>query len=135
MTLYTVHQNPDPTSAKDFVFVKDGFCWLALFFSVLWGLLVGLWFFSCLLLVMFVSLVVVVVSLDLSLNVLLSFYLVLSGLVAFEANDLRRFKMSRQGWQVVALIEARNLTDAEQRFFSNGVVTASGFFVPTPRLR
>lgn len=129
MTLYTVHQNPDPTAGNDFIFVKDGFCWGTLFFPVLWGLFVELWFVSFFLALMFGSLVVVANSLDFSLNLFVVSCLLLSGLFAFEANDLRRFKLSRRGWQFVALIEAQNINNAERRFFSNGIVTASGFFV------
>ena len=51
MRLYTVHQNPDPLSGNDLVFVKEGFCWPAFFFPMLWPLWHRLWLVALMVLV------------------------------------------------------------------------------------
>jgi hypothetical protein len=130
MRLYTVHQNPDPLSGDDLVFVKEGFCWPALFFPLLWPLWHRLWLVALLVLAASLALEAVTVELgwpDATVGVL-----TLAGAVLFaaEANDLRRWTLRRRGWRELAVASGRGLAEAERRFFALHMLTPTGAVVP-----
>jgi hypothetical protein len=57
MRVYTVHIHPrrrdaDGLGDRDVVLVKEGFCWPALFFSVIWAIWKGLWLVALLFLLL-----------------------------------------------------------------------------------
>lgn len=130
MRLYTVHQNPDPLSGNDLVFVKEGFCWPALFFPLLWPLWHRLWL--VVLLVIAVSVAVDAVTMELGWPdaMVAIFTLAFAWLFAAEANDLRRWTLRRHGWRELAVASGRNLAEAEQRFFTLHALTPTGAVVP-----
>ncbi len=130
MRLYTVHQNPDPLSGNDLVFVKEGFCWPALLFPLLWPLWHRLWLVTLLVLVASGVIDAVTMELDWPETMVGVLTLALVVLYAAEANDLRRWTLRRGGWRELGVASGRTLADAEQRFFTIHAVTPTGAVVP-----
>ncbi|SDU43917.1 DUF2628 domain-containing protein [Stappia sp. ES.058] len=123
MTMYTVLIPPDtyPDSLSDtdldrVTFIKEGFCWPALYIAVIWMLFRRLWLVVIVYLVL--ALLLEFVTRQIGGVAPLLGGLLFAVLVALEANGLRRWTMERRGWQFVATVEGSTLADAEQRFFS-----------------
>jgi hypothetical protein len=120
MRVYTVHIHPRRADTdRDIVLVKEGFCWPALFFSVLWAIWNGLWLAALLFLLLEVGLSFVF---DLFLFSPLSqaaLSLLLAVAIGSVANDLRRWTLSRRGYRSEGVVVERNLIAAERRLFEN----------------
>ncbi len=126
MRLYTVQHRPlaaNPRSGgaeamdPDVVLIKEGFCWPALFMPVLWllyrrqfwGLLAYLALSGIL------SAVTYIVGMDyISVSMLT---LVLSLVVAAQANDWRRWRLGARGYELASVVAAGNLCQAGEIFF------------------
>jgi len=120
MPLYTVLAPPPRTGQSapdpvDFVFVKDGFCWPALFFGELWLLYRRLWL--VLLLYIAVALGVSVAAAELGGPLPWIAFGLARLLFALEGNSLRRGKLRSRGYTFVGVAEGRRST-AEIRFFA-----------------
>jgi hypothetical protein len=104
---------PDPLSL---VFVKEGFCWPALFFPEIWLIFRRLWL---VLVLDIASVLVLAVSVILSHAGSVAVPILLLGriLLALEANGLRRWTYYRHGYRLVGVVEGRRLWEAELRFF------------------
>ena len=137
MAIYTVHapQNPDGASIAPggIVFVKEGFCWPALFIPLIWAIYRRLW-----LVVLFLLAAVLVLS-GLSTagggSAVTVLYVLARVYVAFEANGLRRWTLDRNGYAFLGVVEGRRLEEAERRFFSEwepGLPT--GELAPAPMI-
>jgi hypothetical protein len=120
MPLYTVFAPPvrSGEAAPDplgFVFVKDSFCWPALFIPVLWLLYRRLWFW----LVVYVAVALGLGALEENFGgPLPGIAMVLAHfLFALEGNSLRRRKLVARGYSFVGVVEGRR-RDVELRFFS-----------------
>ena len=120
MRVYTVHIHPRRRDMdRDIVLIKEGFCWPALFFSVLWAIWNGLWLVALLFLLLEAALSLVF---DLFLfgplsQAILSVLLAIA--IGLTANDLRRWTLSRRGYRGEGAVVERNLVSAERRFFEN----------------
>ena len=124
MTTYTVlippdahREGPSEATLARTLFVKDGFCWPALFLAIPWLLFRRLW----LVLLGYLVFVIVVEAGaqflgDMAPGII---GMGLSLLFAFEANNLRRWTLERRGWRMVAVVEGRNREEAEIRFFAH----------------
>ncbi|MDP7549287.1 MAG: DUF2628 domain-containing protein [Alphaproteobacteria bacterium] len=123
MRLYTAHHRPnpgdvDPDVDPDVVFIKEGFCWPALFVPLLWllyrrqlwGLLAYLGLSGIL------SALTWGVGMDNITALALS--VVLSLAVAAQANDWRRWRLGARGYQLAAVVAAGSLQQAEAIFFN-----------------
>ena len=94
------------------LFVREGFNWLALFFSVPWAIANGLWFGAF---AMAAALVVIVglpeiFALDWASRAAL---LIGYGLICgFNGNDWRRLGLMQSGWNLVSVIAARDRSHA-----------------------
>ncbi|WP_349358821.1 DUF2628 domain-containing protein [Stappia sp.] len=137
MTIYTVMIPPGarPGEMTDeafdrTVFIKEGFCWPALFVAIPWMLVHRLWL---------VLLVYLVVGLLLEASaqalggavpgvVAAAFSL----LVALEANELRRWTLERRGWRLAGVVEGATRIDAERRFFAGFAAAAARAPDPAP---
>jgi hypothetical protein len=131
MRIYTVHAAPggDGTATADpirFVFIKEGFCWPALFIPELWLLFRRMW----LVLVLYIAANAAAVALMRPGNAAaISLILVLARLLfAIEANGLRRWTLERHGYRLIGVAEGGRLREAEYRFFSDWL--ASGRKIP-----
>ncbi len=131
MRIYTVQQGLDPLAAgDDLEFVRDGFSWGALLFTIVWPLYHGLW-------LVFVIVLAVSALLSAAMSVVglsdfgqSTVWLAAALLFAFEANNLRRWTLRRRGWRDVGVAAGRTLSDAEHRFFGVYAVSSSGTLIP-----
>jgi hypothetical protein len=120
MPLYTVfapplkpnESQPDPLRL---VFVKDGFCWPALFVPVVWLAYRRLWLWLAVYIVAAIGLGALSDTLGgplPGLTMVLAHFL-----FALEGNTLRRNKLVAKGYSFVGVVEGRR-RDVELRFFS-----------------
>ena len=117
MRHYTVHlrrHGLDPD--RDLVLVKEGFSWPAFFFSMLWALWLRLWLVAGLFLLVqaALSLVLAVWRPDPVSAAAVSAGAAL--ILAFAANDLRRWTLGRRGFVETSVVAADNRDGAERRF-------------------
>jgi hypothetical protein len=119
MSIYTVLGPPpeagdvaaDPLSL---VFVKEGFCWPALFIPEIWLIFRRMW------LLLAVDIVVIIAAslTNGPLGAAAVLILVLARLLfALEANGLRRWTFYRHGYRLIGVVEGHRLQEAELRFF------------------
>lgn len=120
MTLYTVlapppvegETRPDPIRLA---FVKEGFCWPALFIPILWLIFRRMWIVLALYVAAIVGIEVLGAKTVPAIAGALFFLLWLW--FAIEANGLRRWSYLVHGWRLIDVIEARNYREAEIRYF------------------
>ncbi len=122
MRIYTVFEHgdgaSDPTDpGNGVIFVKEGFCWPALFFPIIWMLYHRMWLVTGGYLL--VSFAVTAAGQALLAEPAYGQFVILgfSLLVAYEANELRRWHLREKGFVHRATIAAENLPQAEQRYF------------------
>jgi hypothetical protein len=121
MTIYTVlsppaeagSAGPDPDS---FVFVKEGFCWPALYMTAIWLLWRRMWL--ALVLYLVAATAVFALAAKLAPPVAWLTILLFGFLVALEANNLRRWTLERRGYRLVGIASGDSRSDAEFRFFA-----------------
>jgi len=117
MRVYSVHAPPEELDApEEFLLVKDGFSWPALFFPVLWILWHRLW----LTLVWYVVFILVVAWTGRLAGENLAFFVAVLGalLFALEANNIRRMALDARGFSEVGGAVGRTYDEAETRFFA-----------------
>lgn len=135
MTVYTV-MSPPPSgdAAQDadrIAFVKEGFCWPALFAAVLWLVWHRLW-------LGLLGYLAVVVALSLAGEWLggasgAVLGLVFAVLFALEANGVRRWTLERNGWTLAAIVSGSGRDECETRFFHDWTAArARPFSRPLP---
>ena len=129
MRVYTVHENSDYDDERRVVLVKEGFCWPALFVSLLWTLYRRLWLVFLILLAAILLLSVLGEAIGTA-----AFGLFILGRVFYglEANGLRRWTLERNGYTLVGVIEGRTLIEAERRFFDDWEPDAPTAYAPPP---
>jgi hypothetical protein len=116
---------PDPMTVT---FVKEGFCWPALFVAGPWLIFRRMW----LVLVGYIVVAMVVGAVSaatgpLSTGVAIA---LLHLLFALEANQLRRWTLERKGYDPIGVVEARGLEEAEIRYFSTTELAVDESVVP-----
>lgn len=120
MRIYTVQAPPgtvpEEADPAGWVFVKEGFCWPALFFPLLWLIYRRLW--SILLVYIAAAALIGIVSLVADGPVLSGVAAVAALWFAAEANEFRRWTLRRRGWQFMGVASGRRLIDAELNFFT-----------------
>ncbi|AXS38954.1 DUF2628 domain-containing protein [Breoghania sp. L-A4] len=123
MTIHTVMCPPpsgdETRDAERIVFIKEGFCWPALFFSLIWLLWHRMW----LVLVGYLAIEAVLLVAGALIGgpaggVLSALFAVL---FALEANALRRWTLERGGWEFAGVVSGANLAECETRFFHHWV--------------
>ena len=118
MTLYTVllpgtpQAEPDPMAA---VFVKEGFCWPALFFALPWLIFRRLWWVLAGYVV--AGAAIMAIGGALGDGFAGPAFVLFAFLFALEANELRRWTLRRHGYRLAAVVEGRGLEEAEIRYF------------------
>lgn len=122
MRYFTVYERPGGGPADEaFQFVKEGFSWPAAILAPLWLIYEQLWLVLAGYLVLSAAIGALVQAAgmsELSTQLVLTAY----GLVfAFEANNLRRWTLERNGNRLVAVVTSRNLREAEHKFISSVV--------------
>jgi hypothetical protein len=131
MRVYTVHQNPDPLAEDQIEFVKEGFSWPALLFSLFWLLYHRMWLVAGGYLAISIAIEGLGAVLGGGFELEFLFATTALGLVfAAEANDLRRWSLHRRGWTYVGVVSGRRRDEAERRFFGVYELSASGALLP-----
>jgi hypothetical protein len=120
MTLYTVLAPPAQTAeaAPDplaLVFVKEGFCWPALFLPGPWLIFRRMWLILALYIALVVGLTVAGNAIGGAIPGFI--YLLLRLLFALEGNGLRRWTLEGAGYRLIDVVEGRKLAEAELRYF------------------
>lgn len=121
MKVFTVHEPPAPGEGSArfdrFAFVKEGFCWPALFVPFIWVLWHRMWWvlLGWLAVAVATTLLAELVS---GAEAAVGVFSVLFTLwFALEANGLRRWSLEQKGWRMVGVAAGRDLVEAEQSFF------------------
>jgi hypothetical protein len=116
MRVYTVHEPPSG-NLDDMVFVKEGFCWPALFVPVLWLIYRRLWLGLAAWFVAGSVLAWLVWAAGLEDGATAIVMLGFNLLVAFEANNWLRWTLDRKGYREVAVVAGSGQSEAEARYF------------------
>lgn len=122
MATFTVLESPDGDVEK-VAFVREGFCWQAVLFTVLWALWQRLWLVAALLFALSTA-VSVAANLDLlgaGFAALLQFGISL--LFGFEARNLQVISLERAGYRRSGLIVASHQDAAELAYFAERAPT------------
>ena len=128
MRLYTVHvpaiepgrvppgENRLEQQLAGMVPVKEGFCWPAFFFSVVWSLWHRLWFVAVALIAVNLAASVIVFQTGANqvVNFVISFGIAL--LLGYMANDFRRAKLERNGYSERGVVLAGTAKAAVERY-------------------
>src|SRR3972149_7066525 len=122
MTVYTVHEPPprkneDTTDPARFVFVRDGFYFWAFLLAPLWMLRRRLWLVLLLYVVVTGAVHAALWVLGMSVAVTVTVDILIALLVGFEAASMRRWTLTRRGWNNLGIVVAPNREAAERRFF------------------
>ncbi len=120
MKAFTVHMPPDisgDAAAEQAVFVKDGFCWPALFIPLLWLLWRRLWLvlFAYLIAVSAIGGVRIIAGEGAAAMILIAF----AFFFAAEANNARCWSLRRRGWSQAGDAFGRDRGEAELRYFTS----------------
>jgi len=120
MKAFTVHMPPDlsaDAAAERAAFIKDGFCWPALFIPVPWLLWHRLW----LVLVVYLLAVSAIGAVQLIAGEGAATIIVIAFAFFFaaEANNARRWSLRRRGWTQAGEAFGHDRDEAEIRYFAN----------------
>lgn len=124
MKSYTIHEAPEPSvntmdKADRIEFVREGFAWLALFFPIVWMIYYRMW----IVLAVFVGFMFALQGITYTSGAqdeIAGLISIFASLVfAFEANNLRRWTIERQGYQLVGAINGDSYDECELKFFSS----------------
>ncbi len=123
MKIYTVHAPvlrdgdiaPNPDRVR---FVRDGFYFWAFLLGALWMIWNRLWLVLVLYLVAMAALFVGLTALGVSPAAQAVVGVLIAILVGCEGGSLRRFSLRRR-WTQVGVVAARDLEEAERRFFES----------------
>jgi len=120
MRVYTIHmRRPLLDPERDIRLVKEGFCWPAFFFSLIWALWCRLWLAAAGILVaeMVLRAVLGLLGADVLTQGVVSFaFAVLLGVFG---NDIKRWTLFRSGYLQVAVVTGSNRDAAERRFWDD----------------
>ena len=120
MRLYTVHFRPYGLNPEqNLVLIKEGFSWLGFIFSGFWALAHGLWIAAGGLFVGSGVLIGILVLIEPTPITELAISLGYAVLIGFIANDLHRWTLERQDYDLVGVVSGAGIDEAEQRFLDN----------------
>lgn len=127
LKLYTVHLKAwSDAPDRDAVFVREGFCWPAFFFSFVWALWHRMWFVALALLALLLGLAAISEVLDIDDGLFEAVGLAASVWIGFEANEWRRAALRRKGYAEAGVVAAPELETAEHRFFERHARARTG---------
>lgn len=116
MRCFTVHRRDTGLFTEpDAVLVKEGFCWPAFFFTVLWALWQRMWLVAFLILVVQVAAGVLSTWLGLVESAQYALTLGIMLIVGYGANDWRRHSLARRRYEETGVVCAGDRDEAELR--------------------
>lgn len=101
------------------VFIREGFSWGALIFTVLWALFHRMWVVAALLFAGFALVAVAEASALIGTELASIINFAIAILFGFEARRLQSLSLERAGFRPAGLIEATTLEAAELSYFAN----------------
>ncbi|BCJ89329.1 hypothetical protein IZ6_00640 [Terrihabitans soli] len=123
MRLWTVYEPRHPANAGEradkTLFIKDGFSWPGLFFSLFWLLIQRLWLGAAVFVVLAMAAALVGSLLPLSDNAGMLLSLLVNLWVGFDGNDMRRRKLLKKGYAQAGSVLAKTQAEAEEIFFAS----------------
>lgn len=128
MAIYSVHvrrQGLDPD--RDMVLIKEGFSWSAMIFTVIWALWNKLWLNTIVITMLLISTGVLGHALHLEPEFTGVVHMAIAIIFGYMANDLRRARLDRLGFEEVDLVYASSPLNAESRFFDRHPAIAASF--------
>ena len=140
MPVYTVHEPARPEDDRDddaiahgarFVFVRDGFHFWAFLLAPLWMLRHRMWLELIAWLLLLAGITFALQALGVAESAGFAVGLLLSLLVGMEAPSLRRWKLSRRGFEHQGVVVADDLEMGERRFFDGWVVQGRRSVTPS----
>lgn len=122
MKVYTVHINPSEKQALEKPeFVEEGFAWLAFLFTAFWAIFHRMWVTMIVLLALSGLINLAMVEQWVSPPLIVIVQLTYQIIFGFVANDLRRWKLKRDGYVLYDIVTGDSQLRAEQRFFDRYV--------------
>jgi hypothetical protein len=122
MRLWTVFEPRHPASAGERVdktlFIKDGFSWPGLIFSLPWLLIQQLWLGALIFVVLVIASGLIGALLPISSEAAFYLGLLVNLWVGFEGNDMRRKKLLKKGYAQAGSVIAKTRLEAEEIFFA-----------------
>lgn len=119
MATYTVHaprgEATPQAEALRLLFIKEGFCWPALFFAPAWLIFRRLW--MTLLGYALVLSLIALAGRRFGPEAVGPATMLFAIWFALEANQLRRWTLERWGWRFVGVAVGRNRLEAEENYF------------------
>ncbi|MGB8276090.1 MAG: DUF2628 domain-containing protein [Alphaproteobacteria bacterium] len=120
MRIFTVHLGPRsgplaPAGGRDLVVVKEGFCWPAAFFTVLWALWHRMWITAFALFVASAAIDGLVTYADFDAGLRFAIDVLVLVVIGQFANDWRRLELTRRGFEDAAVAAAPDVDAAELR--------------------
>jgi hypothetical protein len=128
MPVFTVHEPPKQNGDDDddalahatrFTFVRDGFHFWAFLLAPLWMLRHRMWLEFIAFLLLIAGITFALQGLKVTGSAGFWVALLLAVLVGMEAPSLRRWKLSRRGFDNVGLVVGKDREEAERRFFDS----------------
>lgn len=135
MTLYTVHIPPHAVGQErdkhvDTVFVPDASSLMALIFPFIWLIWYRLWWAAAFYVLLTIALFVLMIG---DFGLLAAAMTIFPGVFLFlEGQELRRKKLARNGWKMLATVEDQDLASAEYRYFYSAVEDQKAPLVERP---
>lgn len=119
---FTVHEPPHSGGtplerAESLVFVRDGFSWRAALFSPFYFLVRGEWLGLAAYVGAALVLAGILALTEAQPDWTAWIFVLLNIIAGFEANELKRWALTRRGWQEIATVSGRGREEAERRFF------------------
>lgn len=126
MQIYTVHTKSrlpsfvlEKEEMERTVFVKEGFCWVAVLFTVLWACWHRMWRHGAILLVAALVLHLVFEGMDVAAPLRNLVILGALLIVGFEGNNWRREELEKQEYALSAVVAAENRDAAMFRYLES----------------
>lgn len=118
MRIYTVHELAGaPADGKGVVFVREGFSWPALVFTVFWLGFERQWLALAIYMGLGFTLAALGAALGLGKEAMAILSLAMQVFLAASANDIRRWTLRRHGYRDIGVAGGRTLSEAERDFF------------------
>ena len=112
--------------------LPESFSWWALLLSGLWLLSQRLWLASLLFLLLWGGLVYAERRYGLNGTLMALAHLAIGLFLGLEGRNLIARKLARQGWRLADVVEARDLAEAEKRYFERALAGESVAARPAP---
>ena len=130
MPVYTVHapvtNGADLKATDRFAFVRDGFHFWAMVFSVIWLAWHRLWLAMIGWIVLMAAVDAGLAALGVSRGTIFAVDFLLALLLGFEAASLLRWTLSRRKWRQLDIVVADDEEAAERRFFDRWTAKQGG---------